>query len=99
MAFESLKKMLNPNEEEEEYEEVTETIKTSSKEICSWAIKCPINKAMITNKDAPIASKIVMIITLLPTVLRTDALKEVPIEKAIKPNATVETQPILLTNW
>ena len=32
MAFESLKKMLNPNEEEEEYEEVTETIKTSSKE-------------------------------------------------------------------
>ena len=32
MAFESLKKMLNPNEEEEEYEEVTETVKSSSKE-------------------------------------------------------------------
>ena len=27
MAFEGLKKMLNPNEEEEEYEEVKETIK------------------------------------------------------------------------
>ena len=32
MAFESLKKMLNPNEEEEEYEEVTETVKSSTKE-------------------------------------------------------------------
>ena len=32
MAFESLKKMLNPNEEDEEYEEVKETIKGSKTE-------------------------------------------------------------------
>jgi cell division inhibitor SepF len=32
MAFESLKKMLNPNDDEEEYEEETEVVKTSTKE-------------------------------------------------------------------
>ncbi len=32
MAFEGLKKMLNPNEEEEEYEEVKETIKGTKTE-------------------------------------------------------------------
>jgi len=32
MAFEGLKKMLNPNEEDEEYEEVKETIKGSKNE-------------------------------------------------------------------
>ena len=32
MAFESLKKMLSPDDQEEDYEEVTETIKSSNKE-------------------------------------------------------------------
>ena len=52
----------------------------------------------MTNKEPPNASKMVMIMTLLPTAFKVDNLKDVPIEKAMNHNATVETQPICWTN-
>ena len=51
----------------------------------------------MTNNEAPMASRIVMTITLLPKALIVALLKDVPMEKAMKPKATVETQLILST--
>ena len=53
--------------------------------------------AATTNKEPPKASKTVITMTLLPSALIVAFLKEVPIEKAMKPKATVLTQLILST--
>ena len=55
-------------------------------------MKCAVNKAAMTSKEAPKASKIVIIMTLLPKALIVFLLKEVPMEKAIKPKAALLTQ-------
>ena len=60
-------------------------------------MKCAASKAAITNKEAPTASKTVITITLLPKALMVLILNDVPIEKAIKPKATVDTHPRFLT--
>ena len=73
---------------------IADNVNANSKETYCGKIKCADIKATITNKEAPKASKAVMIITLLPKAFNVVALKDVPMEKAIKPRATVETHPI-----
>ena len=60
-------------------------------------VKCATTNAAITNREANNASKIVMITTFLPTALSVEILKDVPIEKAMNPNAIVLTHLILST--
>ena len=59
-----------------------------------WAMPKPISTTTEAIKD----SKIVIQMTFLPTRFKALALKEEPMEKAMKPRAMLLTQPSLLTN-
>ena len=77
-------------------QEIALKTKTNSHVIFEGKIKCKIMIPTKTHSAAPSASAIVITITLLPTYFKESILKEVPIVKAIKPNATSEIQLKLL---
>ena len=73
---------------------IADNTKTNSKEINDGKTKWRANSPPITKIEAPKASKMVIITTLLPSDFKIEALKELPIEKAIKPRATLLTHLI-----
>ena len=75
------------------------SVSTTSIPILSGATKWAINKAPRTKRDPPKASKAVMTRTRLPKVLIVETRKEVPMEKAMKPRATLETHFSCETYW
>ena len=72
-------------------------VKTNSQGTRESSMKCATTKANTTKTDAKRASKQVMTKTLLPTVFNTVNLNDVPMEKAIKPKAIVDTHLMLST--